>query len=78
MIKKKYFYIREGDKSIKHKNSKKLYNTQGIKTQIFNGWTGVITRLDFTMNNVTVFFPIINDSIIFNFSDLKKHILFGI
>jgi exodeoxyribonuclease V alpha subunit len=75
--KEKYFYIREGDKVLNIKNSKKLYNTQGIKTQIFNGWTGVITRLDFTMNNVTVFFPIINDSIIFNFSDLKKHILLG-
>jgi exodeoxyribonuclease V alpha subunit len=75
--KEKYFYLREGDKVLNIKNSKKLFNTQGIKTQIFNGWTGILTKLDFIMNNVTVYFPIINDSIIFNFSDLKKHILLG-
>jgi len=75
--KEKCFYLREGDKILNVKNSKKLYNIQGVKTQIFNGWTGILTRLDFTKNNATIFFPIINDSIIFNLSDLKKHILLG-
>lgn len=75
--KDKSFYLREGDKVLNIKNSRKLYNLEGIKTPIFNGWTGMLTKLDFMMNEATVYFPIINDSIIFGLSDLKKHIILG-
>jgi len=75
--KDKYFYLREGDKIMNIKNNYKLFSINGIKTPVFNGWVGILTKIDYVLNNAIIYFPIINNSIIFDLNDLKKHIVLG-
>jgi exodeoxyribonuclease V alpha subunit len=72
-----YFYLREGDKVMNIKNNYKLCNIDGNKTAIFNGWVGTLTKISPELNSAIIYFPIINDSIVFTLADLKKHIILG-
>lgn len=71
------FYLREGDKVMNIKNNYRTCNIYGEKTAVFNGWVGMLTRINLELNEATIYFPIINDSIIFSLGDLKKHVVLG-
>ncbi len=73
--KDKHFYLREGDKIMNIKNNYRLCNVDDIEIPVFNGWVGILTKINFKLNTAIVYFPIINDSVVFHLGDLKKHIV---
>jgi len=73
----KPFILRENDKVMCIKNNYKLFNTNDIVTEVFNGWTGILKEIDIYKGFAIIYFPIIHDSIIFPVSDLKKSIILG-
>ena len=73
----KSFILREGDKVMCIKNNYKLFNTQEQEAEVFNGWTGILKEIDVYQECAHIYFPIINDTIIFPMSDLKKDIILG-
>jgi exodeoxyribonuclease V alpha subunit len=75
--KEKVFTLREGDKVMCIKNNYKLFNTQGIQTNVFNGWVGILEEINTYMDYATIYFPIIEDKIVFSFSDIRTIIILG-
>jgi exodeoxyribonuclease V alpha subunit len=75
--KDKIFILREKDKVMCIKNSYKLFNVQGVKTDVFNGWIGILEEINEYTNFATIYFPIIKDRILFSFSDLRSFIVLG-
>lgn len=73
----KSFILREGDKIMCIKNNYNLSNQKGEKTSVFNGWCGILENLDELLETGTIYFPIINDKVIFSFNDLKNNIILG-
>lgn len=75
--KDKFFYLREDDKIMCIKNNYKLFNTQGYLTEVFNGWTGILKTIDVYAQTATIYFPIINDTVLFSVNELKKSVILG-
>ena len=75
--KDKFFNLREGDKVMNVKNNYELSNSNWKDVEVFNGWTGTVEEIDTIRSEVTIYFPIIQDSVIFPFSILQKHIILG-
>lgn len=75
--KDKSFFLREGDKVMCIKNNYKLFNMQGIKTPIFNGWVGILKTINMYTNMVEIFFPIINDTICFTNTEVSSSVILG-
>ena len=73
----KNFWLREGDKVMCIKNNYKLFNTKGENTQVFNGWVGILQKIDTWCDMVEIYFPIINDTVCFNKSDVNTSIILG-
>ena len=71
------FQLREGDKIMNIKNNYKTCNIYGLGTPVFNGWVGTLTKIDYELNQATIYFPIINDSVVFALGQLKSHIVLG-
>ena len=74
--KEKSFVLRIGDKVMNIKNNYKLFNILGEESFVFNGWIGVLEDIKWD-NSAIIYFPIINDRIIFDYSTLKKNIVLG-
>jgi exodeoxyribonuclease V alpha subunit len=72
-----YFYLREGDKVMCIKNNYKLFNQLGEKTEVFNGWVGILEKIETYIDMVTIFFPIINERVLFSKSDVSSSIILG-
>lgn len=77
MNKDKTFRLREGDKVMCIKNNYKLFNTSGENTQVFNGWVGIFQKIDTWTDMIQIYFPIINDTVCFNKSDINTSIILG-
>ena len=77
LSKNKNFLLREGDKVMCIKNNYKLSNTKGFKTNVFNGWVGVLEEIDENIGMATIYFPIIKDWVMFSFLDLKRIVVLG-
>lgn len=75
--KDKHFFLREGDKVMCIKNNYKLFNIEGIKTPVFNGWVGILKTINVYTNTVEIFFPIINDTICFTSSEVSSSVILG-
>lgn len=75
--KESVFFLREGDKVMNIKNNYKTLNIYGVVTPVYNGWTGILTEINNDKGKATIHFPIINESVCFNFGELKKHIVLG-
>lgn len=75
--KDKAFFLREGDKVMCVKNNYKLFNTRGVKTNVFNGWVGILEEINSYINMITIYFPIIEDRVMFSFSDIKATTILG-
>ena len=71
----KKFFLREGDKVMNLKNNYKLENFNGIKTEVFNGWVGILEKIDDFWGTGTIYFPNIDDRIIFPYASLKKSVV---
>ena len=59
------------------KNNYKTCNIHGKITPIFNGWVGILTEINFDIGVATVHFPIVNESVVLNFKELRNHIVLG-
>jgi len=75
--KDKFFILRTGDKIMNLKNNYKLFNINGEETYVFNGWIGTLEKINTWDNSAIIYFPIINDRILFDFSTLKENITLG-
>lgn len=73
----KEFFLREGDKVMCIKNNYKLFNIEGIKTPVFNGWVGILKTINVYTNMVEIFFPIINDTVCFTTSEVSSSVILG-
>jgi exodeoxyribonuclease V alpha subunit len=77
LAKDKVFVLREKDKVMCVKNNYKLYNTHGIKTDVFNGWVGILEEVNAYTELSIIYFPIIEDRVVFSFSDIRSFIILG-
>ncbi len=77
VAKDKSFILRTGDKVMNLKNNYKLNNINGEKTFVFNGWIGILEIINTYENSVVIYFPIIEDRVIFDYSTLKENITHG-
>lgn len=75
--KHKSFVLRQGDKVMNLKNNYKLFNTKGENIFVFNGWIGTLESINKYDSSAIIYFPIIDDRIIFNYSDLKENVTLG-
>ena len=69
------FWIQEGDKVMCIKNNYKVFDTSGAQTAMYNGWTGVVTSIDY--ENATVDFDLGDASIILKHKEVKEHLILG-
>lgn len=77
LSKDKQFFLREGDKIMCIKNNYKLFNIEGIKTPVFNGWVGILKTINVYTNMVEIFFPIINDKVYFTIAEVSSSVILG-
>lgn len=77
LSKDKEFFLREGDKVMCIKNNYKLFNIEGIKTPVFNGWVGILKTINVYTNMVEIFFPIIKDTVCFTTSEVSSSVILG-
>lgn len=77
LSKDKEFFLREGDKVMCIKNNYKLFNIEGIKTPVFNGWVGILKTINVYTNMVEIFFPIINNTVCFTTSEVSSSVILG-
>ena len=75
--KEKSFILRVGDKVMNLKNNYKLFNTKGEEAFVFNGWIGTLETINTWNSSAIIYFPIINDRVIFDYSTLKENITLG-
>lgn len=75
--KDKSFVLRTGDKVMNLKNNYKLSNINGENTFVFNGWIGILERIDKYENSAIIYFPIIDDRVVFDYNTLKENIVPG-
>ena len=59
------------------KNNYKLFNTKGEEAFVFNGWIGTLETINTWNSSAIIYFPIINDRVIFDYSTLKENITLG-
>ena len=71
----KTFCLREGDKVMNLKNNYKLENVDGVVVEVFNGWVGLLEKIDDVFQKAIIYFPNIKDRIIFPYSELKKSVV---
>lgn len=73
--KDKSFILREGDKVMCIKNN---YKIMGQKRKgVFNGWCGILKKVDNDFGMHEVYIPMIEDTMIFNTSDLMNGVILG-
>jgi exodeoxyribonuclease V alpha subunit len=70
-----YYTLRLYDKIMIYKNNYKTYNLEGKTTPVFNGWVGKITEIDLENQMISVYFDIINDTVIFEKKNWNKILL---
>lgn len=71
----KNYVLREGDKVMCIKNN---YNIPGEKrTGVYNGWCGILKKIDEYFDMYEVYIPMIDDTMIFNKSDLVSGVILG-
>lgn len=75
--KDKSFVLRTGDKVMNLKNNYKLLNTNGGEAFVFNGWIGILEEINTWDNSAIIYFPIIDDRVIFDYTTLKENIVLG-
>lgn len=69
------FWIQEGDKVMCIKNNYKVFDTSGAQTAMYNGWTGVVTSIDY--ENAIVDFDLGDAPIILKHKEVKEHLILG-
>ena len=60
-----------------YKLNYKLFNATSSNTYVYNGWIGTLDSIDFNVGTATIYYPIIDDRIIYDFYTLKGHIILG-
>lgn len=73
--KDKFFYIQEGDKVMCIKNNYRTTDLNGGEQPIFNGWTGIVTRI--WDNAVVVDFPLAGGEVMLMMKDAKEQLVLG-
>lgn len=71
----KGFILRQGDKVLCTQNLYEIDTTKAGKTDIFNGWTGIIT--DVKDNKATIYFPLAEEEVVMKERELKNSIILG-
>lgn len=71
----KKFYLRENDKVMCVTNIYDLKNLNFEDTPVYNGWIGIIKKIMPQYDEVHVYFPIIDDTIIFKTDIAKESII---
>ena len=75
---KKTFCLREGDKIMNIKNNyKDIPNTIGEIIPVFNGWEGIVRRIDQYDKTAEIYFPIIGHTMVFPKRILEKNVVLG-
>lgn len=72
----KSFSIRKNDKVLCTKNMYGVYSTEGIETDIFNGWTGLVKGFTWEQEAI-IYFPLANESVVLRQEDIKESITLG-
>lgn len=73
--KDKSFDIRPNDKVMCIKNNYKTKSINGNTCPIFNGWTGIVSKI--MIDYIIVDFPLANDSVIIFREEIKKELILG-
>lgn len=71
------FILREGDKVMNMKNNYRIMNIRDENVFVYNGWIGILEEIDKDLGKAIVYFPIINDKIVYDLYTLKSHIILG-
>lgn len=69
------FWIQERDKVMCIKNNYKVQDINNAQTAIYNGWTGVVKKIE--GENVTVDFDLSSSPIIISTNDAKNYLVLG-
>lgn len=73
--KDKSYYLREGDKVMCIKNNYKIAGKN--KIGVFNGWCGILKKINEWTGLHEVYIPMINDTMIFSTKDLINGVVLG-
>ena len=71
----KSFCIRKNDKVLCTKNIYGIRTTEDEETDIFNGWTGIVTNV--RDNALTIYFPLAGEEVILSSNDIYENITLG-
>ena len=71
------FYIQKGDKVMCVKNNYSVFDTQGGRTAIYNGWTGIVDDIDFKHNEIIVNFTLGDLPVILPLKDIGNYLTLG-
>ena len=71
----KGYILRQGDKVLCTQNSYKVSTTKGGETDIFNGWTGIVTSIK--DNKATIYFPLADEEICLSSKEIRDSIVLG-
>lgn len=73
--KDKNYYLREGDKVMCIKNNYKV--TGSKRSGVFNGWCGILKKIDSLSGFHEVYIPMIDDTMIFTTNELISGVVLG-
>ena len=73
----KEFTLRENDKVMNIKNFYNLKNIQGRERTVFNGWIGIVKSIKVNRREAYIYFPMIDDTVIYTYKTLKDAIVLG-
>ena len=71
------FTIRENDKVMNINNHYNLKNIDGDEKTVFNGWTGIVKSIKSNRKEAYIYFPMIDDIVIYTYKTLRKSIILG-
>ena len=71
----KSFCIRKDDKVLCTKNIYGIRTLKDEETDIFNGWTGIVTNV--RDNDITIYFPLAGEEVILSNNDIYENITLG-
>ena len=69
------FWIQENDKVMCIRNNYNVYDENGVQTSIFNGWTGLVKKIE--RDNVTIKFDLSPVPVVLREKDVKDYIVLG-
>lgn len=71
----KSFWIQEGDKVMCIKNNYKVFNIEDVQTEIYNGWTGIVKKIE--KDQVIVDFDLGDVPVRLLEKDVKDYLILG-